>query len=167
MKYWKKKKQKNTFKVAYPGARQKNTILLLYGVKLTINNNSSKKLVCILQLWYMYVPIITKVVKCSCTNNLYFLISKRSWLTLHLFLDPSHTHQHTYNSLDYEDHKCVPLQMSQHVQSHCALSNSVVIVTRTQKHMTLHYNDDTFCYIQFNKDQEFDIMQLEQEVIRS
>jgi len=81
----------------------------------------------------MYVPTITKVVKCSHTNNLCFLISERSWLTLHLFLDPSHIHQHTRNSQDYVDHKCVPLQMSRHVQSHCALSNSVVIVTRTQK----------------------------------
>jgi len=32
--------------------------------------------------------------------------------------------------------------------------------------MTLHYNDETFCYIKFNTDQEFDVIQLEQEVIR-
>ena len=32
--------------------------------------------------------------------------------------------------------------------------------------MTLHYNDDTFCYIKFKRDQEFDVIQLEQEVIR-
>ena len=54
-----KKTKIYTLKKAYPGARQQNTILPFYGVELTINNNSSKKLVCILQLRYLYVTIIT------------------------------------------------------------------------------------------------------------
>lgn len=62
-------------------------------------------------------------------------------LTLHLFLDPSHIHQHKYNSQDYEDHRYVPSQTSQHALSHCAPSNSVVTGTKTEEYIIFHYSE--------------------------
>lgn len=77
-------------------------------------------------------------------NNLTDTVFKLYYiLTLHLFLDPSHIHQHKYNSQDYEDHRCVPSQTSQHAQNHCAPSNSVITATKTEEYKIFHYNRET------------------------